>query len=262
SSGSSAWSSGSGSAIGSNPRPREKRTGVPGGGGETTIVVSPWSRARGSSSSGRRPPRPPPPGAGRPCRKGTRAAPGRAAGGAGPDVGRDEPDPHEMLAVEGAHSERACREMSLALGPLMGNRVLALPLAAPGERAPVALAFLQAGAALHVHCLDALGAIDLAHAIAIGSIQPPLRDLGPISPPPPLATPPPPPPPPLAFPASPLPRHQAALRQGNGVASACNVVVLVRLFADRVPGRYTVEPLGPLGTLGQQDTQGQQCALE
>jgi len=35
---------------------------------------------------------------------------------AGPDVGRDEPDPHEMLAVEGAHSERACREMSLALG--------------------------------------------------------------------------------------------------------------------------------------------------
>ena len=42
---------------------------------------------------------------------------------AGPDVGRDEPDPHEVLAVEGAHSERACREMSLALGPLMGDRV-------------------------------------------------------------------------------------------------------------------------------------------
>src|SRR5262249_34455585 len=100
----------------------------------------------------------------------------------GPDVGRAEPDPPEMLAVEGAPSERACREMSLALGPLMGNRVLALPLAAPGERAPVALAFLQAGAALHVHCLDALGAIDLADAIEIGSIEPAIRDLGHMSP--------------------------------------------------------------------------------
>src|SRR5262249_47638770 len=78
----------------------------------------------------------------------------------------------------GAHSERACHEMPLALGPLMGDRVLALSLAAPGERAPVALAFLQAGAALHGHCLDALGAIDLADAIEIGSIQPALRDLG------------------------------------------------------------------------------------
>src|SRR5262249_32793953 len=96
----------------------------------------------------------------------------------GPDVGRAEPDPPEMLAVEGAPSERACREMSLALGPLMGNRVLALPLAAPGERAPVALAFLQAGAALHVHCLDALGAIDLADAIEIGSIEPAITDMG------------------------------------------------------------------------------------
>src|SRR5262249_58531912 len=89
---------------------------------------------------------------------------------AGPDVGRDEPDPHEMLAVEGAHSERACREMPLALGPLMGDRVLALPLAAPGERAPVALAFLQAGAALHVPCLHALGAIALARGVEIGSL--------------------------------------------------------------------------------------------
>src|SRR5262249_61335049 len=91
---------------------------------------------------------------------------------AGPDVGRDDPDPHEMLAVEGAHSERACREMSLALGPLMGDRVLALPLAAPGERAPVALAFLQAGPALHVHCLHALRAIALADAIPIRRIGP------------------------------------------------------------------------------------------
>src|SRR5262249_56902135 len=94
---------------------------------------------------------------------------------AGPDVGRDEPDPHDMLAVEGAHSERACREMPLALGPLMGDRVLALPLAAPGERAPVALAFLQAGAALHVHCLHALRAIDLADASQLRSIHPPAR---------------------------------------------------------------------------------------
>jgi hypothetical protein len=96
---------------------------------------------------------------------------------AGPDVWRHEPDPDETLALEGAQSERARREIPLALGPLVRDRVLALPFAAPGRGAPVARPLLQTGTVLHVHGLDPLGSVDLADPIEIGGVEWSIGDL-------------------------------------------------------------------------------------
>ena len=96
---------------------------------------------------------------------------------AGPDVRRHEPDPDETLALEGAQSKRARREIPLALGTLVRDRVLALPFAAPGRGAPVARPLLQAGAVLHVQGLDSLGSVDMADPIEIGGVESSIGDL-------------------------------------------------------------------------------------
>jgi len=101
---------------------------------------------------------------------------------AGPDLGRHEADPDETFVREGAQAERARREGPRALGALMRDRVLALPVAAPGRRAPVHCPLLQAGAALHVRGRDAFGPVDLADPIEIGGVGASIGNLGSLHP--------------------------------------------------------------------------------
>ena len=79
------------------------------------------------------------------------------------DVTRDHPDSDESPVGEGSERDPPGREVPLALGALVGDRVLPLSLAEPRSRAEVADTLLEPGAVLHVHGVDLLAAVDLAN---------------------------------------------------------------------------------------------------
>ena len=150
--------------------PTVEANGVREGVAETTIVVSPCSPARRSSSSLRCPPTPRARWALLTWRNASCAIPGRMCR-------VRTPMPTSCPSAKAPSAIPACVELPLALGALVGDRVLAFSLARPRWRAPVAGLLLELGAVLHVQGLDPLAAVDLADPREIRRDESPVSDV-------------------------------------------------------------------------------------
>jgi len=94
-----------------------------------------------------------------------------------PDGRPDNPDRHELAIRKRSQCNSTCGEMPLALGALVGNRVLALPFGEPRRRAEIAEASVEPVAVLHVQGVNAFGSIDLADPLEVCGDEPAIRDL-------------------------------------------------------------------------------------
>jgi hypothetical protein len=94
-----------------------------------------------------------------------------------PDVRPDDADPHESPIRECSQRNSTCGEMALALGALVSDRVLALPLGEPRRRAEITEPPLEPVAVLHREGVDVFGSIDLADPLEVCGDEPAVRDL-------------------------------------------------------------------------------------
>ena len=95
---------------------------------------------------------------------------------AGPDVRHDDADADEPVVLECADRGPTGVDVPLALGNLVGDRVLLGAFPSPRRRAEVSGNRFQGAPTLHVERLDSLRPVDLAHAGELALLERPVRD--------------------------------------------------------------------------------------